>query len=48
MLMHAIAASCEELLARTGNPPLSGKVKRICKPILMAGKHSRDDIYKRE
>ena len=23
MLMHALAASCEELRARTGNPPLS-------------------------
>ena len=22
MLMHALAASCEELRARTGNPPL--------------------------
>jgi hypothetical protein len=23
VLMHALAASCEELRARTGNPPLS-------------------------
>ena len=23
MLMHALAASCEELRARTGNPPLA-------------------------
>ena len=26
MLMHAIAASCEELRARTGNPPLHSMV----------------------
>ena len=25
MLMHALAASCEELRARTGNPPLHGR-----------------------
>jgi hypothetical protein len=24
VLMHALAASCEELRARTGNPPLDG------------------------
>ena len=24
--MHALAASCEELRARTGNPPLDGNV----------------------
>ena len=24
MIMHALAASCEELRARTGNPPLNG------------------------
>jgi hypothetical protein len=26
VLMHALAASCEELRARTGNPPLDGKL----------------------
>ena len=30
MLMHALAASCEELRARTGNPPLSGKYNVCC------------------
>jgi hypothetical protein len=25
VLMHALAASCEELRARTGNPPLANK-----------------------
>ena len=29
MLMHALAASCEELRARTGNPPLSGRNKNF-------------------
>jgi hypothetical protein len=27
VLMHALAASCEELRARTGNPPLVEKIK---------------------
>ena len=26
MLMHALAASCEELRARTGNPPLADPI----------------------
>jgi hypothetical protein len=29
VLMHALAASCEELRARTGNPPLDGKKEVI-------------------
>ena len=33
MLMHALAASCEELRARTGNPPLHYS-KFVSKPIL--------------
>ena len=31
MLMHALAASCEELRARTGNPPL------VCNIIVNVG-----------
>ena len=33
MLMHALAVSCEELRARTGNPPL-GAVKNIFCPVI--------------
>jgi hypothetical protein len=33
VLMHALAVSCEELRARTGNPPL-GDVKNIFCPVI--------------
>jgi hypothetical protein len=29
VLMHALAASCEELRARTGNPPLGNDNERV-------------------
>ena len=36
MLMHALAASCEELRARTGNPPLHGAIfLATCNAILL-------------
>ena len=47
MLMHALAASCEELRARTGNPPLGADYMESFQPGLSFIPVSRAEISAR-